>query len=156
MKLHHLKPAPGAHTKRVRLGRGKASGKGKTSGRGQKGTFARNTLPVGFEGGQMPLQRRVPKRGFHNPDRVAYQVVNVGRLADVAAQTVVDRAWLEAHRLVRRRGPVKLLGGGAIQVALTVKVDAVSESAKKSVEERATGTCGSIARRGSSGDESRQ
>jgi large subunit ribosomal protein L15 len=89
---------------------------------------------VWFEGGQMPLQRRLPKRGFKNPGRVSYQVINVGRLAEVMPQTVVDRAWLEQRGLVRRRGPVKLLGGGALTVALTVRVDAASESARKAVE----------------------
>ena len=76
----------------------------------------------------------MPKRGFKNPGRVSYQVVNVGRLAEVTPQTVVDRAWLEARGLVRRRGPVKLLGGGTLKVALTVRVDAASESAKKAIE----------------------
>jgi large subunit ribosomal protein L15 len=136
MDLSRLHPAPGATRPRKRVGRGPGSGQGKTAGRGHKGRLSRSggNSPPGYEGGQMPLQRRVPKRGFKNPGRVSYQVVNVGRLAEVTPQTVVDRAWLEARGLVRRRGPVKLLGGGTLKVALTVRVDAASESAKKAIE----------------------
>jgi large subunit ribosomal protein L15 len=89
---------------------------------------------VWFEGGQMPIQRRLPKRGFVNPTRVEYHVVQVGRLAGAAAGTTIDRAWLKSTNLVRRPGPIKLLAGGELKVALTVKVDAASASAKKAVE----------------------
>ena len=82
----------------------------------------------------MPIQRRLPKRGFTNYTRVEYQVVNVGRLGDAKAGTVVDAAWLKEQRIISRPGPVKLLAGGEIKVALTVKVDAASEAAKKAVE----------------------
>jgi large subunit ribosomal protein L15 len=89
---------------------------------------------VWFEGGQMPVQRRSPKRGFTNHFRVAYHVVNVGRLSAVPAGTAVDADWLRANRMVRGRGPVKLLGGGELKVALTVKVDAASASAVRAIE----------------------
>jgi large subunit ribosomal protein L15 len=134
MKLHHLRPAPGAHKKARRVGRGHGSGRGKTSGRGTKGSGARTTVPVWFEGGQMPLQRRTPKRGFKNPGRVEYQVVQVGRLDKAPAGATVDRAWLKAAGIVRRPGPIKLLAGGELKTALTIKVDAASESARKLVE----------------------
>ena len=136
MKLHHLKPAPGAHKERVRVGRGKASGKGKTSGRGQKGLYARNTLPVGFEGGQMPLQRRLPKLGgFYSRNRVEYSPVNVERLNGFEGGAVVDPAALAARGLVRkRRAPVKILGRGELQVGLTVRAHAFSSSAREKIE----------------------
>ena len=82
----------------------------------------------------MPAQRRLPKRGFKNPGRVAYQVVSVGRLADAPAGATVDRAWLAQQGIVRRKGPVKLLAGGELKVALTVKVDAASDTARKAIE----------------------
>ena len=136
MKLHHLKPAPGAHRERMRVGRGKASGKGKTSGRGQKGTYARNTLPVGFEGGQMPLSRRLPKLGgFYSRNRVEYSPVNVERLNAFDGGAVVDPAALAARGLVRkRRAPVKILGRGELQVGLTVRAHAFSTSAREKIE----------------------
>lgn len=137
MKLHHLKPAPGAHSKRVRVGRGKGSGKGKTAGRGTKGLHARNTLPVGFEGGQMPLQRRLPKLGgFTNRNRVEFSPVNVERLNAFQGGAVVDPAALAARGLVRkRRAPVKILGRGELQVGLTVRAHAFSESARQKIEQ---------------------
>src|SRR5262245_41975629 len=82
----------------------------------------------------MPIQRRLPKRGFHNPGRIEYQVVNVGRLTAAPAGVTVDRAWLESQRIVRRPGPIKLLGSGAIKAAITVRVDAASEQARKAIE----------------------
>ena len=111
LKLHHLRPAPGAHKAKTRVGRGEAS-KGKTAGRGTKGTKARTTMRLGFEGGQMPLNRRVPKlKGFKNPFRVEYQVVNVEKLAELFPQggavTPVDRhrvgVWEAADRAPTRR-----------------------------------------------------
>ena len=133
MDLSNLKPAPGSTQKRKRLGRGPGSGLGKTSGRGHKGRGARsggNTHPR-FEGGQMPLQRRLPKRGFHNPFRREYSIVNLSRLEAVFdAGAVVDAAALLEHGLVRRGMPVKVLGQGELKKALTVKAHAFSESAK--------------------------
>ena len=136
MRLGNIRPAAGATKHTKRLGKGAASGQGGTAGKGHKGKKARSGggIPVWFEGGQMPIQRRLPKRGFLNPGRVEYNVVSVGRLASVAAGTTVDRAWLKAQRLVRRDGPIKLLAGGDLKVALTIQVDAASEAAKKAVE----------------------
>ncbi len=136
MRLGNIRPAAGATKDTKRLGKGAASGQGGTAGKGHKGKKARSGggIPVWFEGGQMPIQRRLPKRGFTNPTRVEYQVVQVGRLATAAAGTTIDSAWLKAQRLVRRNGPIKLLAGGELKVALTVKVDAASETARKAVE----------------------
>ena len=136
MRLGTIRPAAGATKDTKRLGKGAASGQGGTAGKGHKGKKARSGggIPVWFEGGQMPIQRRLPKRGFVNPTRVEYQVVQVGKLALAAAGTTVDAAWLKAHRLVRRSGPIKLLAGGELKTAITVKVDAVSEAARKAVE----------------------
>lgn len=136
MKLHHLKPAPGAHKKPMRVGRGKATGKGKTSGRGQKGTYARNTLPVGFEGGQMPLARRLPKLGgFVNRNRVEFSPVNVDKLNAFDGGAVVDPPAMAEKGLVRKRtAPVKILGRGELQVGLTVRAHAFSSSAKEKIE----------------------
>ena len=136
MRLGTIRPAAGATRPRKRRGKGSATGLGGTAGKGHKGKKARagGSIPAWFEGGQMPLQRRVPKRGFTNPGRVSYQVVQVGRLARAAANTVVDQTWLKAQRIVRRPGPVKLLAGGEIKVALKVKVDAASEAAVKAIE----------------------
>lgn len=136
MKLHHLKPAPGAHRKKVRVGRGKGSGKGKTAGRGTKGLYARNTLPVGFEGGQMPLQRRLPKLGgFTNRNRVEFTPVNIERLNSFERGAVVDPTAMAARGLVRkRRAPVKILGRGELQVGLTVRAHAFSASAREKIE----------------------
>jgi large subunit ribosomal protein L15 len=136
MRLGNVRPAAGSTRPRKRRGKGTATGLGGTSGKGHKGKKARSggKIPAWFEGGQMPIQRRTPKRGFKNPGRVEYQIVNVERLAAVPANTVVDRAWLEKARVVRRPGPVKLLGNGKLAVALTVKVDAASQAALKSVE----------------------
>jgi large subunit ribosomal protein L15 len=136
MKLHHLRPAPGAHKKPKRLGRGEGSGKGKTSGRGTKGSRARGEIHPWFEGGQMPLHRRLPKLGgFQNPNRVAYAAINVERLNGFAANATVDPETLRAKGLVRKgRAPVKILGRGGVTVALTVKANAVSESARRKIE----------------------
>ena len=136
MRIGSIRPAAGATKNPKRRGKGAATGLGGTAGRGHKGHKARTggKIPVWFEGGQMPIQRRLPKRGFLNPGRVEYQVVNVGRLANAAAGTVVDAAWLKSQRLVRRPGPVKLLAGGEIKVALTVQVNAASEAARKAIE----------------------
>lgn len=135
IKVHHLRPAPGAKTAKTRVGRGEAS-KGKTAGRGTKGTGARKNVGANFEGGQMPLHMRLPKlRGFQNPFRVSYQVVNVGKLGEVFAEggavTVDD--MVEAG-LVRKGHLVKVLGNGELSVALSVTADAFTASAKSKIE----------------------
>lgn len=136
MRLGAIRPAAGSTRPTKRRGKGGATGLGGTSGRGHKGHKARTggKIPTWFEGGQMPIQRRLPKRGFKNPGRVEYQVVSVARLAGLPAKSVVDPAWLRAQRVVRRPGPIKLLAGGDLKVALTVKVDAASAAARKAVE----------------------
>ena len=136
IRIGNLHPAAGSTHRRKRRGKGAATGLGGTAGKGHKGKKARagGKIPAWFEGGQMPLQRRLPKRGFKNPDRVEYQVVQVGRLGQVPAGATVDRAWLEGVGIVRRRGPIKLLAGGEIKIALTVKVDASSGAARKAIE----------------------
>jgi len=135
-RIGSIRPAPGATRPTKRRGKGAATGLGGTAGRGHKGHKARTggKIPAWFEGGQMPIQRRLPKRGFKNPDRTAFQVINIGQLASAPAKTVVDRQWLEAKRMIRRPGPVKLLGTGELKVALTVQVDAASATARKAVE----------------------
>ena len=136
VRIGNLNPAAGATHAKKRRGKGAATGLGGTAGKGHKGKKARagGKIPAWFEGGQMPVQRRLPKRGFKNPTRVEYEVVNVERLAAVPAGTTVDRAWLASQRIVRRTGPIKLLGSGELKVALTVRVDAASEKARKIVE----------------------
>jgi large subunit ribosomal protein L15 len=134
LRPHHLRPAPGAHKAKTRKGRGEAS-KGKTAGRGTKGTKARTTVPVGFEGGQMPLIRRVPKlKGFKNPFRVEYQVVNLGRLAELYPEGgEVTPEDLAAKGAVRSGQPVKILGNGDISVTVQVKAHAFSGSAMEKI-----------------------
>ena len=136
IKLHHLKPAEGATTRKKRVGRGDAGKGGKTAGRGTKGTGARGTVPAGFEGGQMPLIRRQPKRrGFKNPNKVVFAVINVARLEEAfGAGDVVTRAALLERGLVKKKGPVKVLGQGDLSKALTVEVDAVSAIAREKIE----------------------
>ena len=136
MSLSKIRPTSGSTKAKKRRGKGSATGLGGTAGRGHKGKKARTggKIPSWFEGGQMPLQRRLPKRGFKNINRIDYQVLNVGQLADIAANTVIDRAWLKREGLVRRRGPVKLLAKGEIKVPLTVKVDAASAAAARAIE----------------------
>ncbi|MGW3624329.1 50S ribosomal protein L15 [Streptomyces sp. NBC_00829] len=134
LKVHNLRPAPGAKTAKTRVGRGEAS-KGKTAGRGTKGTKARYQVPERFEGGQMPLHMRLPKlKGFKNPFRTEYQVVNLDKLAALYPQggevTVAD---LVDKGAVRKNSLVKVLGQGEISVALQVTVDAVSGSAKEKI-----------------------
>ena len=133
--LASLKPAKGAVKVRKRLGRGVGSGLGKTSGRGQKGAGSRTGSKVtpGFEGGQMPLARRLPKRGFHNHSKVPYQVVSLDRLERFDAGTVIDEETLRRDRIVKGRGPVKILSDGEIAKALTIKVAAVSAKAREKI-----------------------
>jgi len=136
VKLHHLRPAPGAHKKARRVGRGHGSGRGKTSGRGTKGSGARTTVPVWFEGGQMPLQRRLPKLGgFSNARfKITYLPVNVEALNSFGSGAIVTPESLRSAGLVRRsRGQVKILGRGDITVALNVKAHAFSETAKAKI-----------------------
>ncbi|GGO83646.1 50S ribosomal protein L15 [Wenjunlia tyrosinilytica] len=134
LKVHHLRPAPGAKTAKTRVGRGEAS-KGKTAGRGTKGTKARYQVPERFEGGQMPLHMRLPKlKGFKNPFRTEYQVVNLDKLAALYPEGgEVTVAGLVAKGAVRKNQLVKVLGTGEITVALQVTVDAVSGSAKEKI-----------------------
>ena len=134
LKLHHLRPAPGAHTHRTRVGRGEAS-KGKTAGRGTKGTKARDSVPARFEGGQMPLQRRIPKlRGFTNPNKVHWSVVNLDRLqAAFPKGGGVDPDGLVAAGLARKGTPVKVLGQGEVSVALQVRAHAFSATAAEKI-----------------------
>ena len=131
MKLHHLRPAPGSTKDRMRKGRGPAAGKGKTAGRGTKGSKARQQMRVGFEGGQMPLQRRIPKlRGFTNPNKVHWSVVNLDRLqAAFPRGGGIDPDGLVAAGLARKGTPVKVLGQGDVSVALQVRAHAFSATA---------------------------
>jgi large subunit ribosomal protein L15 len=136
MKLHHLRPAEGSTRPRKRMGRGKAAGQGKTAGRGTKGWGARHNPKPGFEGGQMPLQRRVPKiKGFSNPNRIEWAVVNVDRLSEAFdAKSTVTPADLLEKGIVRKGLPVKVLGRGDIDRALTVHAHAVSATARDKIE----------------------
>jgi len=136
MKLHHLKPAEGSKTPRKRVGRGKAAGQGKTAGRGTKGYLARHNPKLGFEGGQIPLIRRVPKlKGFSNPNRVEYAVVNVEKLAATFPDGNADPAAMLAAGLVRKGRPVKVLAGGELSAKLTVRAQAFSEAARRKIED---------------------
>jgi large subunit ribosomal protein L15 len=134
MKVHHLRPAPGAHTPKTRVGRGEGS-KGKTSGRGTKGTKARYQVPANFEGGQMPLHMRLPKlKGFKNRFRVEYQVVNLDRIAElfpeggeIGVDTLVDKG------LVRSGHLVKILGDGELSTKLSVSAHKFSASARDKI-----------------------
>ena len=138
MKLHELSPAAGSKKDAKRIGRGAGSGQGKTAGKGHKGAKARSgySRQAGFEGGQMPLQRRVPKRGFNNIFRTEYAVVNLSSLEErFESGAVVDAESLKACGLIKKElDGVKVLGKGEITKALTVKVAAISESAKAKIE----------------------
>lgn len=132
LKVHHLRPAPGAKTAKTRVGRGEAGTRGKTAGRGTKGTKARYQVPAGFEGGQMPLHMRLPKlKGFKNPNKVPYQVVSVAALGALFPNGgEVSIADLVNAGAVRKNQPVMVLGNGEISVALQVSANAFSQSAK--------------------------
>jgi large subunit ribosomal protein L15 len=134
-ELHDLSPASGSHRGRKRLGRGVGSGLGKTSGKGQKGQKARTggTVNIHFEGGQMPLHRRIPKRGFHNLNRVEYQVVNLRDLDGFEGPVTVE-ALKTAGLIGNVRRPVKVLGQGEVTKALQVAAHAFSKSAKEKIE----------------------
>jgi len=137
MKLHELKPAAGSRKSPKRVGRGPGSGTGKTAGRGHKGQKSRSgySKKPGFEGGQMPLHRRLPKRGFTNIFRTEYRIVNVDRLSAFEAGSVVDpEALLKAGLLAKGKDAVKVLGNGEIGVALTVRAHRFTGSAAKKIE----------------------
>lgn len=135
MKLHHLRPAEGSKKRKIRVGRGESGRRGKTAGRGTKGLKARSKVRRGFEGGQMPLQRRMPKlRGFRNPNRVEYTVINVERLNEFDAGATVTADDLRAMGLVKHRGKVKVLGEGDIDRALTIKAHAFSLGAVEKIK----------------------
>jgi large subunit ribosomal protein L15 len=140
MKLHELSPAKGSKHSRKRVGRGPGSGLGKTAGKGEKGQRSRSgySRRPGFEGGQMPLLRRVPKRGFTNNFKVEYAVVNVSDLGDFEG-AVTPEALLE-RGLVRRGQPVKILGNGELSKAVTVSAHKFSGSARAKIE-AAGGRC---------------
>jgi large subunit ribosomal protein L15 len=136
MKPHHLHPAEGAKKPKRRVGRGRAGVRGKTAGRGTKGYLSKHNPKLGFEGGQMPLQRRVPKlKGFTNRNRVEYAVVNVETLGRVFESGDVDPDAMLAHGLVRKGRPVKVLARGAIDRALVVRAHAFSDAAKAKIEQ---------------------
>ena len=138
MRIHTIQPAVGATTSEKRLGRGIGSGLGKTSGKGHKGQWARSGGGVrpGFEGGQTPIARRLPKRGFNNKWAVTYDVVNVQALNVFDEGTVVTRELLAEKRLVngKNNGGVKVLGNGQLTKKLTVQADKFSASAKSAIE----------------------
>jgi large subunit ribosomal protein L15 len=135
MQLHHLKPAEGSKKRKIRVGRGEGGRRGKTAGRGTKGLKARSKVRQGFEGGQTPLQRRIPKlKGFTNPNRVEFTVVNVERLADFDDGATVSPDELREAGLVKKRGKVKVLGQGELDVALTVKAHAFSIGAADKIK----------------------
>jgi large subunit ribosomal protein L15 len=135
MKLHHLKPAPGSKQRKIRVGRGESGRRGKTAGRGTKGQKARGSVRPGFEGGQMPLQRRLPKlKGFKNRNKEVFAVVNVERLEDFEAGSVITPDDLRTRGLVKRRGRVKVLGQGELTKALTLHAHAFSLGAVEKIK----------------------
>ncbi len=137
MRVHDLSPAPGATTARRRVGRGTGGKGGKTAGRGTKGQRARNTVPRGFEGGQMPLKQRVPKlKGFNNPFRIEYHAINLDTLEELAGQLTGNRIDPEAmrdHGLLRKDAYVKILARGAVTSRLDVHAHAVSKAAEAAI-----------------------
>ena len=135
LQLHHLRPPDGSKKTKIRVGRGEGGRRGKTAGRGTKGTKARNTVRPGFEGGRVPLQRRIPTlRGFKNPNKEVFAVVNVEDLNMFAANSTVTSTTLKADGLAKKKGRVKVLGDGELDRALKVQVHAVSASAKAKIE----------------------
>lgn len=135
MKLHHLRPAEGSKKSRIRVGRGEAGRRGKTAGRGTKGLKARSKVRPGFEGGQTPLIRQIPKlKGFKNPNREPYTVVNVEKLASFDAGSTITPDDLRAAGLAKKRGKIKILGQGDLEIALTVKAHAFSIGASDKIQ----------------------
>lgn len=135
LQLHHLKPASGSKKRKIRVGRGEGGRRGKTAGRGTKGTHARNTVPPWFEGGRVPLHRRLPQlKGFKNPNKEIYAVVNVGDLADLSANAKVTPDTLRSAGLARKKGLVKILAQGDLDKALEVHAHAFSRGAVAKIE----------------------
>jgi large subunit ribosomal protein L15 len=139
MKLHNLRPAQGATHKEKRLGRGEASGKGGTSTKGNKGGQSRAGYKskMAHEGGQMPIQRRIPKRGFKNPHRIEYKVLNVGQIDSIIEKygfTEISLENLYINGLINQTDLIKILGTGEIKTAATFKVNAISDKAKAAIE----------------------
>jgi len=136
MKLHHLKPAEGSKTRKIRVGRGEGGRRGKTAGRGTKGQKARSKVRPGFEGGQMPLQRRLPKlKGFKNRNKEYFALINVEKLAaNFGAGDSITPDQLRELGLVKKRGRVKVLGEGDIDVSLTVHAHAFSLGAVEKIK----------------------
>lgn len=135
LQLHHLKPAAGSKKKKIRVGRGEGGRRGKTAGRGTKGLKARGQVRPGFEGGRMPLQRRLPQlRGFKNPNKEYFTVVNVERLAEFKAGSTVTPEDLRKAGLVKKRGRIKVLAEGSLDKALTVQAHAFSKGARSKIE----------------------
>jgi large subunit ribosomal protein L15 len=139
MKLHNLKPAEGAVHKQKRLGRGEASGKGGTSTKGNKGGQSRAGYKskMAHEGGQMPIQRRLPKRGFKNNNRIEYKVFNLGQIGELADKYEISEFTTEnlyANNLISKTDKVKVLGSGEINKKLSFKINAISEKAKAAIE----------------------
>lgn len=148
MKLHTLKPAEGSTKARKRIGRGQGSGSAGTAGAGHKGAQSRSgySRKAGFEGGQMPLQRRVPKFGFNSPNRVAYKAINLSDLQSLHEKLnvdTIDNALLKSSGLVAKNDLVKILGNGELKAKLTVTVNAFSKSAKEAIE-KAGGTASTL------------
>jgi large subunit ribosomal protein L15 len=130
MKLHHLKPAEGSRKRKIRVGRGEAGRRGKTAGRGTKGLKARSKVRPGFEGGQTPLIKQMPKlKGFRNPNREEFTVVNIERLGVFDSGSTVSPAEMRDAGLAKKRGKVKVLGQGGLDTALTVRAHAFSSGA---------------------------
>ena len=139
MKLHELRPAKGATHKVKRIGRGDGSGHGGTSTKGTKGAQSRTGFKNkrSHEGGQMPIQRRIPKRGFHNPHRVEYKVLNLGQLDQLAEKYNITEFTMEnlyINGLVSQTDKIKILGNGELKGKFTFKVNAISEKAKSAIE----------------------
>jgi large subunit ribosomal protein L15 len=135
LKVHHLRPAPGAHQTKIRVGRGEGGKRGKTAGRGTKGTGARYQVPAGFEGGQMPLHMRIPKlKGFTNRFRTEYQVVNLDKVAELFPQGgTIGVDELVAAGAVRKNSLVKVLGDGDLGVALQLSAHKFSATARDKI-----------------------
>ena len=140
IKVHDLQPAPGERKDAIRVGRGTGGRRGKTAGRGTKGQGARDTIPMNFEGGQMPLHMRVPKqKGFNNPFRVEYQAVNLDTI-EALSETDIDPAVLFSHGLTGKGNLVKVLGRGQLTRKVSVKAHAISKSAEAAI----TGAGGTV------------
>ena len=135
MKLHHLRPAEGSKKRKIRVGRGESGRRGKTAGRGTKGLKARSKVRPGFEGGQTPIIRQMPKlKGFKNPNREEFTVVNVEKLAAFDSGATVTPDSLREAGLAKKRGKIKVLGQGDIDVALTVQAHAFSSGAAEKIQ----------------------